>query len=130
MSLALPSEPIGAGARWIVISTLTTNGLRVRTRQAAELRAAEGDVLTITLRGRQTGIPGPVALPGLPEGYTAELVELDGRSTGRTVVDLTGIVPRSRSAGTVRAKLSATDGTTTETTTSTVISELVVTPGG
>jgi hypothetical protein len=107
LSLALPSAPIGVGARWTVVSSLVANGLALRLRQVATLRAIEGDVLTITLRGKQTGIPGPVALPGLPAGYTAELVELDGATSGRTIVDLAGIVPRSRSAGTVTVYLPA-----------------------
>lgn len=121
-----PDEPIGEGARWILTSTLTANGITFRNRQTVTLRSAEGTRLAIAVQTKQTGIPGPIALPGLPAGYTAEVVEMDGQGRSRAIVELTELIPASTSTGTVRAKLSATDGTQSQTTTSTVVTEVVV----
>ena len=129
LSQPLPAEPIGRDARWVSTSALTTNGISFKARTTATLKAVDGDLLTIAFKGRQTGVPGPVELAGLPPGTTAELVEMDGESAGRTVVDLGGLVPRSTSTGTIRVKLSATDGTSTQSTTSTVTTNLSVKPG-
>ena len=128
LALVLPEAPIGEGARWASTTVATTNGLAFRSRQVVTLRQVEDDMLSLAIQAKQTGLPGPVALPGLPEGFTAELVELTGTTTGRMLVDLGSVVPRSRGEGTIRATLSASDGTTTQTTVSTVDSEIVVRP--
>lgn len=121
-----PDEPIGAGARWILVSTLTANGITFRNRQTVTLKRAEGTRLAIAVETKQTGIPGPIALPGLPSGTTAEVVEMDGQGQSRAVVELTQPIPDSTGTSTVRVKLSATDGTQTQATTSTVGSEVAV----
>jgi hypothetical protein len=121
-----PDEPIGEGARWTLVSTLTANGITFRNRQTVTLRTVKGARLTIGVQSKQTGIPGPIALPGLPAGYTAEVVEMDGQGRSRATVELTELVPVSTGTGTVRAKLSATDGTQSQTTTSTVTTEVTV----
>jgi hypothetical protein len=120
-----PDEPIGEGARWILVSTLTANGITFRNRQTVTLKQAEGTRLALAVETKQTGIPGPIALPGLPAGTTAEVEEMDGQGKSRSVVELTQPIPDSIGTSTVRAKLSATDGTQTQTTTSTVGSEVV-----
>lgn len=127
-SQVVPDEPIGRGARWIMSSTITANGITFRNRQTLTLKAVEGSRLAIGVQLKQTGIPGPVDLPGLPAGTTAEMVELDGQGSSRAIVVLDEPFPAQVGSSTVRVKLAATDGTQTQSTTSTVITQLAIRP--
>lgn len=125
-SQVFPDAPIGRGARWIMSSTITANGITFRNRQTLTLKAIEGSRLAIAVQIKQTGIPGPVDLPGLPAGTTAEVVELDGQGANRAIVVLDQPFPAQVGSSTVRVKLTATDGTQTQSTTSTVITQVAI----
>jgi hypothetical protein len=125
----LPEEPIGVGARWVSEGTASSNGLTFRTRQTSTLKAATDDSLRITLAGTQQGVPGPVDLPTLPEGYTATLDSLTGTLTGQMTVDLARLVPVSRAEGDLTIVLTAADGSTSQQVESRAQTTVEIAPG-
>lgn len=93
MVVPLPEEPIGIGAKWEAIDTVTQGGISVREKTYFELVALDGPRALVRTRMVLSADRQRAALPGLPDGVTAEVVSLRGSGTGEIELDLRRLVP-------------------------------------
>lgn len=89
----LPSEPVGSGASWLVVTTVDTPILKVTQEATYELVELAGDTLDLTVSITQKAPPQDVVPPGMPPGTKVRLERLDSSGTGTTNLDLTSLVP-------------------------------------
>lgn len=95
MPVPMPDEPIGVGAKWEVQETVAQDGVSVRQKTYYELLALETTRALIRTQTVQSAERQRAALPGLPDGVTAEVLSLHGSGAGETEIDLRRLVPGS-----------------------------------
>jgi hypothetical protein len=93
MVVPLPEEPIGIGAKWEATRSVSQDGITVREKSYFELVALDGPRALIRTRTVQSADKQRAALPGLPDGVTAEIVSLRGSGTGELEIDFRRLVP-------------------------------------
>ena len=84
----LPAEPVGVGAQWDVVSTVTQSGSEMIGKMRFELVAIDGDVVTLKARGTIGAGKGGPALPGLPPGADVDVRDMSGDVNGNMRVNL------------------------------------------
>jgi hypothetical protein len=95
MAVRLPVEPVGPGAKWETIETITQDGISVREKTYYQLVALEGPRVLVRTQSVQSAEKQRAVPPGLPEGVTAEVVSLRGSAAGEIELDLRRLVPES-----------------------------------
>jgi hypothetical protein len=93
MVVPLPNEPVGPGAKWESVETITQDGVSVREKTYYEVVALDGPRALIRTQTVQSASKQRAALPGLPDGVSAEVVSLRGSGSGELEVDLRRLVP-------------------------------------
>jgi hypothetical protein len=93
MVVPLPAEPVGPGAKWEAIEVVSQDGISVREKTYFELVALDGPRALIRTQTVQSAEKQRAALPGLPDGVTAEVVSLRGSGSGEIELDLRRLVP-------------------------------------
>ena len=94
MSLPLPEEPVGPGARWQVRQTLVSNGIQSTQTIDVELASADARTAVLKVTTEQHAPTQKVSLPDLP-GATVNLQKLDGTGAGTVNIALDGLIPTS-----------------------------------
>lgn len=95
MVIPMPAEPIGVGAKWEAVETIAQDGMTVREKTYFEVVALDGPRALIRTQTVQSADKQRAALPGLPEGVSAEVVSLRGSGAGEVELDLRRLVPGS-----------------------------------
>jgi hypothetical protein len=95
LSMPLPEEAVGAGARWDVRYTLTNAGFVVFQRIEYELISVNGPEVALKVKLEQTAPPQPVVNPDMPPGVDSTLDKMSGSGTGTVTIRLDSIVPTS-----------------------------------
>ena len=95
MVVPLPAEPVGPGAKWEAVETVSQDGISVREKTYFELVAIDGPRVLLRTQTVQSADRQRAALPGLPDGVSAEVVSLRGTGTGEVELDLRRLVPGS-----------------------------------
>jgi hypothetical protein len=93
MVVPLPAEPVGKGAKWEAVEVVSQDGISVREKTYFELVAIDGPRVLIRTQTVQSAERQRAALPGLPDGVTAEVMSLRGSGTGEIELDLRRLVP-------------------------------------
>ncbi|MFW5879080.1 MAG: hypothetical protein ACOCVR_04595 [Myxococcota bacterium] len=93
MTMPLPEEPVGIGARWEVVQTVTLNELTFEQRTEMTLREREGDRLVVETEVSQTAGRQQVDNPQLPPGAEMHVDRMRGSSVGVSYVDLNSLLP-------------------------------------
>jgi hypothetical protein len=107
----LPAEPVGVGARWLFEQRLESGGIPITQTFEVTVISIDGDLVTLSSTGSQTVAPGPVDIPTMPAGATAEVVDWQAEITAETVIDLTRPFPTSTLQSLSRQTLLIEDGT-------------------
>jgi hypothetical protein len=94
MSLPLPEEPVGAGARWQVRQSLVSNSIQSTQTVDVELVSADARSAVLKVTTVQHAPPQTVSLPDLP-GATVNLQKLDGTGAGTVNIAFDGLIPTS-----------------------------------
>jgi len=91
VTLPLPEEPVGAGARWEVTMTSTKDALRSETKSTVELGSLSGKTIALTadVKGK-TNNPGGMGAAG-GKGMPAMDFVISGK--GKARVDLSKVAP-------------------------------------
>ncbi|GAC55893.1 hypothetical protein GOHSU_02_00360 [Gordonia hirsuta DSM 44140 = NBRC 16056] len=89
-SIPLPTEPIGAGARWRVERTITA-ATRVRQTIEATLKSWEGDRLTLEIILEENPVDPTFRIPGMSS--TLDITRYSNSGTGTVTVDLRSFFP-------------------------------------
>jgi hypothetical protein len=90
--IQLPEEPVGIGAKWEVKMPVKSQGLTISQTATYELVSLEGDRLTARCALTQTAAKQKFSSPAMPN-VKIDLVKMEGKGTGETVLDLGKILP-------------------------------------
>lgn len=93
--IALPKEAIGTGARWQVISRVSSQGADILEYRTYTLKSREGGRLSLSTSVKQFAAKAVVDNPMIPAGMTARIKRFDSGGTGDTELDVADIAPLS-----------------------------------
>jgi len=93
MVAPLPDEAVGVGAKWEVISRVSSSGADLLQWATYELTAREGTAMTIGLSVHQLAADSAISAPGMPAGMKASLRRMHSEGRGQTKLDLTSPAP-------------------------------------
>lgn len=110
LSLPLPEEPVGLGAKWEVRQALST-GMRMYQRVQAELTAVSDHDCIIKVTVSQMAPPQAVSNPALPAGIQASLDKLEGSGAGTMTIRFDSVVPTSEISSRTATTMSMDAGT-------------------
>jgi hypothetical protein len=102
-----PEEEVGPGARWQKLSQLESRDARVTQTEVFTLTqvAANAGALDDVLA--QTAPPQPLLSPGGPPGTEARIESMLASGDGKTLFDLTRLVPQTKFGGTTTMVVSS-----------------------
>ncbi len=95
MVAPLPSEPVGVGARWRVVSRVSAAGPDLLQLATYTLTAREGGKAVLDVTLTQVAASERVQTPGLPDGVTARVRRFRSSGRGVTRLDLASVAPES-----------------------------------
>ncbi len=95
MSVPLPAEAVGPGARWEVEQTVEMGGLSFTQVVQHSLREMTDGRTTIAVTLQQSAPRQEMKLPGVAPGTVATLESMRGGGSGEFELDLAAVVPRS-----------------------------------
>jgi len=91
VSMPLPEEPIGVGARWQSEGAVTSNGLTIDQTATYTLVSRAERSFGVESDVKQTAKPQEIKDPKMPAGMTINLKSLDGQVRGKT--ETSGVMP-------------------------------------
>jgi hypothetical protein len=91
MTIALPEEAVGPGAKWEVKQMIQQQGMTIAQTTTRELLSLNGNVLKIKSTITQQAGKQKMQNPSLP-GMKADLTKLTGEGTGEGEFDLTKLL--------------------------------------
>jgi len=95
VSIPLPEEEVGVGARWVARSTFAANGLTLFQKTEFELVSFDGKTMTLKSKAEQSALPQAISNPALPPGAEVQLEHLTGGGSGTLRLNLNELVPVS-----------------------------------
>jgi hypothetical protein len=95
MVAPLPDGPVGAGARWQVVTRVNNAGADILQFATYTLKARNGSKITLDVAIDQLAASGSIKAPGMPPGVSASLSSLKSSGGGTTRLDLTSIAPEA-----------------------------------
>jgi len=95
VSMPLPEEGVGVGARWEVRQTLNAAGITMFQKAEYELTAMDAASVSVKIKIDQTSPPQPMVNPSLPPGVDATVDKMSGSGTGTMTIRFDSLVPTS-----------------------------------
>ena len=95
ISMPLPEEAVGVGARWEVRQTLNSGGITMFQKAEYELTSMDASAVSVKVKIDQQAPPQPFANPGLPPGVDATIDKMSGSGTGTMTIRFDSLVPTS-----------------------------------
>jgi len=95
ISMPLPEEAVGMGARWEVRQTVSGNGLTMFQRAEYEVTAMDASSVTVKVKLDQQAPAQPFSNPSLPPGIDATVDKMTGSGTGTMTIRFDSLVPTS-----------------------------------
>ncbi|MEG3934481.1 hypothetical protein QT990_25060 [Microcoleus sp. T3_B1] len=93
LSLPLPAEAVGKGAKWRVFSASNFNGINVNNIVTYELTGLQDGVVTLNSSIEQQANPQNLTRPQLPAGATLTLKSFVGQGGGEFIIRLDQLQP-------------------------------------
>lgn len=93
LSVALPTEAVGVGARWKASRAVQQNGMTIQQDMEYTVKALASDSVVLDLVLVQSAKDQKLALPGAPPGTEATLRSLDGRGTSSVTIRFDRVQP-------------------------------------
>lgn len=93
LSLPLPAEAVGQGAKWRVFSASSFNGINVNNIVTYELTGLQDGVVTLNSSIKQQANPQKLTDPQLPAGATLTLKSFVGQGGGTIIIRLDKLQP-------------------------------------
>ena len=103
VTVALPSEPVGVGAKWMVTESVTASGIKSKMVTTYEVVSMDAATLEMKHTIKQTAEKQTIQHP---MGFQMEVLSYDGSGTGSTVLDLTTGLPKKATVD-ITTKISA-----------------------
>ncbi len=95
MSIPLPEEPVGVGAKWKVVQAIDQNGMKIAQTATFEVVKIDGDKVDTKFSLAQTAAPQKIDSKDMPAGADARLKSLKGSGTGTTTFNLAKVMPEA-----------------------------------
>jgi hypothetical protein len=95
LSVPLPTEAVGIGARWRGTTQLGAGGIKLHQTYVYRLRRRDGTQITLDTSYVQTAVSQHLPSTGLPAGETVDMTSFHVAGTGTTVLDLSQAAPVS-----------------------------------
>jgi hypothetical protein len=109
LSIPLPEEAVGPGARWEALQTTVSDGVHVFQKTSFELVSIDGPVVTLRSSFQQEAPLQWMTAADLP-GAKMRLDRMHGSGTGTIVIHLDALVPRSDVNLSTSSTISMTSG--------------------
>ncbi len=97
MVTPLPQEPVGAGARWQVVSRLATGGADVLQSAVYTLKSRSGGHAALDIAIVQVSASDTLHTPQMPAGMNASVKSFRSSGKGGAQVDVKSVAPESGS---------------------------------
>ena len=91
MSIRFPEEAMGVGGRWVERRNMEQGGVRFSQHTTYEVKAIEGNVVTLGMEVKVEAPRQGMENPQLPPG-SMELVKMNGNGTGTIKMDLAKMI--------------------------------------
>ena len=114
LSMPLPEEEVGVGARWEVRQAMTVGGITTFQRAEYQIVTLDGKAVALGVKLEQTAPAQAISNPMLPAEMGARLLGMASTGTGTTTVHLDGIVPTGSMSATSQSDMEITMGGTTQ----------------
>jgi hypothetical protein len=98
LSMPLPEEPVGVGAKWEVRAAISAGGLQSFQKTTYEIVSIDGKAVSLKTTTESTAPPQAMTNPALPPGTDVQLQKLTGNGTGTATLHLDSLVPTSNAA--------------------------------
>ncbi len=92
MTVGLPEEAIGPGAKWEVSKVVKSQGMTINQTTTFELLSIEGDLLKVKSTIAQQAANQKIQSPAMP-GLNLDLTKMTGAGSGEITFDLTRLLP-------------------------------------
>lgn len=93
MVIPLPSEPVGVGAQWQVISRTATGGADLLQSAVYTLKSRSGARATLEVKLIQLAASDTIRGPQMPAGMSAKVKGFHSGGGGTTQIDLKSVAP-------------------------------------
>lgn len=93
MVTPLPTEPVGVGAKWQVISRTATGGADLLQSALYTLKSRDGSRATLEVKLIQLAAADTIHSPQMPAGMAAKVKSFSSGGTGTSQVDLKSVAP-------------------------------------
>lgn len=104
LSVPLPEEPVGVGARWEVRAPIKSQGMTIQQITTYQVAALEGEQLTMQTTMTQTASNQKIQNPAMG-GMKVDVTKMTGSGSGEVTFDLARILP---SAAKVKSQMEST----------------------
>lgn len=91
LTVPLPTQPVGVGARWQAVTQLVAGGLRLSQTYEYSLQSHDGTRLSLAVHYTQTGAKQRFSPSGIPAGTTATVTSYHVTGSGTSVIDLSQV---------------------------------------
>jgi hypothetical protein len=105
MSMPLPEEAVGMGAKWEVRQAINAAGAQTFQRVECEVTSISASSVSLRLKVDQTTPPQSISNPQLPAGASMEIEKMGGTGTGTSTIQLGSLVPTSEIQSTNAASM-------------------------
>lgn len=111
LSVPLPEQAVGPGAKWTSRSTANLSGVKVDISTGYQLTSVDGPTFTLAVTQRQTAKAQRFNLSTLPPGARARIIDYNISTVGTNTLKLGNILPEARLHSTGVQSFSLTLGT-------------------
>jgi hypothetical protein len=95
LTIPLPTQAVGTGARWQGTTQLTVGGIRFQQTYEYTLRSRDGSHVALDVRYTQTAARQRAKVPGLAAGVTVDVTNVRVTGMGTSELDLSQAIPIS-----------------------------------
>jgi hypothetical protein len=95
MVTPLPKEPVGVGARWQVVSRLSTGGADILQSAIYTLKSRSGTRAALDVTLVQLAANDVIQTPQMPKGMSAKVRSFNSNGSGTTQLDLGSVAPEN-----------------------------------
>lgn len=93
MSMPLPEEAVGIGAKWTVEKEVESNGMKMKQTATCTLKERTGGTIVLDVKIHQSADPQAITNPQAPQ-MEIHLDALEGTGQGTMKIDLARMMPR------------------------------------
>jgi hypothetical protein len=95
LSMPMPEEAVGVGARWEVRLAMVSGGPTMFQKTVYEVVSIDGSSVSLKVTTEQTAPAQPISNPAMPAGSEIYMDKMTGTGSGTATIKLDSLVPTS-----------------------------------